>query len=190
MVKLDRIYTKGGDKGKTSLGNGKRVSKYNIRVIAFGSVDETNAVLGLARFYSYAHPQTQLNLTYIQNDLFDLGADLCVPIEKNISAKQRLRMAVTQVTRLEKEIDQINLKLSPLNSFVLPGGSELASYLHLARTLVRKSERYICALAAKESINPVILQYMNRLSDYLFVLARYHNNLGKDDILWKPGENR
>ena len=192
MVKLTRIYTRGGDKGTTSLGSGKRVKKHDCRVAAYGSVDEANAALGLARQHLGAKPKLDAMLARIQNDLFDLGADLCRPPDpKEKSAEHPpLRMSAPQVERLEQEIDRLNAKLKPLSSFVLPGGSPSAAHLHLARTIARRAERDITALAEIEPVNPVAIQYINRLSDLLFVMARIANKNGADDLLWVPGQNR
>jgi len=185
MVQLTRIYTKGGDKGTTSLGTGKRVPKHDPRVAAYGTVDEANAVVGLARLH--ADPELDTMLARIQNDLFDLGADLCRP---DIDNEQGLRIVEAQVERLEREIDAMNAKLQPLNSFVLPGGSPAAAYLHQARTIVRRAEREMTALAEKEPVNPAAIRYANRLSDHLFVAARAANDWGQRDVLWQPGANR
>jgi cob(I)alamin adenosyltransferase len=199
MVKLTRIYTRGGDKGRTSLGDGRRVAKHDPRVEAYGTVDEANAALGLARLH--AEGEAEAMLARIQNDLFDLGADLCRPgeetsdnkgDEKKANAKKAapLRIVEAQVARLEREIDEMNAALQPLESFVLPGGSAAAAYLHLARTVARRAERLMTALAAKSAVNPIAIKYINRLSDHLFVLARYLNDRGRADILWRPGANR
>ena len=207
MVKLTKIYTRGGDKGRTSLGDGSRVAKHDLRVEAYGTVDEANAALGLARLY--AEGEAEAMLARIQHDLFDLGADLCRPEAEPEAATAKkakkkgavetanaatkpapLRMVEAQVTRLEREIDQMNAALQPLESFVLPGGRAAAAYLHLARTTARRAERLMTALAEKNPINPVAIKYINRLSDHLFVLARYLNDRGKADILWRPGANR
>lgn len=185
MVKLTRIYTKTGDKGQTSLGDGSRLSKDALRVEAFGTVDEANAAIGVAR--QFAKGKIDALLAAIQNDLFDLGADLCVP-ENPDNSRSRLRIAETQVVRLEREIDTLNAKLKPLNSFVLPGGTALAAQLHLARTIVRRAERLMVSLAKTEKIGEPALRYINRLSDHLFVLSRAANK-GKD-VLWVPGANR
>jgi len=186
MVKLDKIYTRGGDSGQTSLGDGSRVAKHGARVAAYGTVDEANAVLGLARLHTEGDADAML--ARIQNDLFDLGADLCVPVAEG--AKARLRVSEAQVERLENEIDALNDRLQPLTSFILPGGSPAAAQLHLARTVVRRAERLTSALADDESIAPPSLVYLNRLSDHLFVLARHLNEDGAADVLWKPGENQ
>ncbi|PPR76127.1 MAG: Cob(I)yrinic acid a,c-diamide adenosyltransferase [Alphaproteobacteria bacterium MarineAlpha2_Bin1] len=185
MVKLDKIYTRGGDKGQTSLVGGERVSKNNDRVIVCGNVDETNSILGLAIIS--ASPKIKKILLSIQNDLFDLGADIANPNEKDELA---LRIINSQVVKLEREIDDINSFLTDLSSFVLPGGSLTSSYLHLARTVCRRSERSIVKLTDTYEINPFCLQYLNRLSDLLFVMARYENEKGKNDILWQPGRHR
>jgi len=184
MVKLTRIYTRGGDKGQTSLGSGKRVPKHDPRVDAYGQVDEANAAIGLARLHTKGSADAML--ARIQNDLFDLGADLCRPEAK----EGDLRIVESQVTRLEREIDKMNAALQPLQSFVLPGGTPAAAYLHLARTVARRAERAMTALADKSPVNPEAIKYINRLSDHLFVLSRYLNGKGKRDILWQPGANR
>ncbi len=186
MVKLDKIYTRGGDSGQTSLGDGSRVAKHGPRVAAYGTVDEANAVIGLARLHTEGEADAML--ARVQNDLFDLGADLCVPVAEG--AKARLRVSEAQVERLEGEIDALNARLQPLTSFILPGGSSAAAHLHLARTVVRRAERLTGALSEDEPIAPPSLAYINRLSDHLFVLARHLNDDGAADILWKPGENR
>ena len=186
MVKLDRIYTGGGDKGETSLGGGARVPKDAPRIEAMGDVDEANAAIGLARVALEDGSETDAMLARIQNDLFDLGADLARPGSGADDA--RLRIADSQVARLEGEIDGVNRDLAPLNSFVLPGGSDAASKLHLARTVVRRAERAVVTLAAAEAVNPQALIYLNRLSDLLFVIARAANADGADDVLWQPGK--
>jgi len=187
MVKLDKIYTRGGDKGETSLGGGARVGKNDIRVQAYGTADEANAIIGLARLHTDKDTGTMLGR--IQNDLFDLGADLCRP-QSGDGQDQSLRVSEDQVLRLETEIDAMNGDLEPLTSFILPGGNEAAAWLHLGRTVVRRCERLICALAETETVNLMAIQYANRLSDHLFVLARHVNNHGQDDVLWQPGANR
>ena len=187
MVRLDKIYTRGGDAGQTGLSDGSRISKASLRVTAIGAVDETNAAIGIARLD--AEGDQDAMLARIQNDLFDLGADLSVP-EDGRKAEGRLRIVETQVERLEGEIDAMNETLAPLTSFILPGGTALAAHLHLARTIARRAEVAMVALAEKEQINPAALRYINRLSDHLFVLARAANNDGMGDVLWKPGENR
>ncbi len=187
MVKLTRIYTGGGDKGETSLGDGARVTKRSLRVEAFGTVDEANAVIGLARLH--AGDETDAILVRLQNDLFDLGADLCTP-EDGRRAEGALRITAPQVARLESEIDRINEALSPLNSFVLPGGTALAAALHHARTVTRRAERLVTALASEEQVNESVTKYLNRLSDLLFVMAREANDGGASDALWVPGATR
>lgn len=186
MVRLTRIYTKGGDQGETSLGDGSRVPKQSLRVEAFGTVDEANAAIGLARLH--ATDEALAMLARIQHDLFDLGADLCTP-EGGERGKDALRIIAAQIERLEREIDGMNADLAPLDSFILPGGSPLAAALHLARTITRRAERLVAALAAAEPINPHALKYLNRLSDHLFVLSRVANRPA-GDILWEPGINR
>ncbi|CAA7612368.1 cob(I)yrinic acid a,c-diamide adenosyltransferase [Magnetospirillum sp. SS-4] len=188
MVRLTRIYTRTGDKGKTSLGNGDRVDKHAIRVEAYGTVDEANAVLGLARLH--AGGKMAETLARMQNDLFDLGADLCTPSAGDEAPDARLRVVQAQVDRLEAEIDAANEHLAPLNSFILPGGSALAAHLHHARTVVRRAERMMTALAEVEPVSPAAIAYANRLSDLLFVLARVANDHGRADILWVPGGGR
>jgi cob(I)alamin adenosyltransferase len=187
MVTLSKIYTKTGDSGQTGLGDGSRISKASLRITAIGAVDETNAATGIARLD--AEDEMDAMLARIQNDLFDLGADLCAP-EDGRKAEGRLRVAQSQVERLEREIDTMNAVLSPLTSFVLPGGTALAARLHLARTIARRAECAMVALAAEEKINQAALRYINRLSDHLFVMARTANNEGMGDVLWIPGENR
>ncbi|PPR43620.1 MAG: Cob(I)yrinic acid a,c-diamide adenosyltransferase [Alphaproteobacteria bacterium MarineAlpha6_Bin2] len=184
MVKLNKIYTRKGDKGSTSLGDGKKVLKHSIRVEAYGTVDEANAFIGLVILKS--SKQIKKILLKIQNDLFDLGADLCTPEKKNI---KKLKITLNHIHFIETKIDFYNKSLSPLRSFVLPGGSESSIFFHLARTVVRRAERKVSDLLKKEKINPHIISYLNRLSDLLFVLARYTNNKGKKDILWIPGKN-
>lgn len=188
MVRLNKIYTRGGDKGDTSLVGGDRVGKDHIRIRAIGAVDEANAALGLVRLHSKG--DLDESLARIQQDLFDLGADIATPVKDPGDKGSRLDITDAQVNRLEREIDQFNAELDPLESFVLPGGSEASSYLHLARTLVRRAEREIVLLAREETINPLVLEYVNRLSDHLFVLARFLNDKGASDVLWVPGLNR
>jgi cob(I)alamin adenosyltransferase len=188
MVKLDRIYTRGGDGGETSLTGGARVPKHALRVEALGAVDEANAVVGLARLFAAAGEAGAI-LERVQNDLFDLGADLSTP-ETGNKSQGALRIVAAQVARLEREIDAINDQLPPLASFVLPGGTPASAWLHLARTVVRRAERAASALAASEPINPEALRYLNRLSDLLFVLGRDLNDRGSRDVLWRPGANR
>ncbi|NJO53809.1 MAG: cob(I)yrinic acid a,c-diamide adenosyltransferase [Bacteroidales bacterium] len=187
MVTLTRIYTRGGDKGETSLGDGKRISKFDLRVAAYGTTDETNSVIGLARLHTTG--DADVMLSRIQNDLFDLGADLCTP-EDGRKSEGALRIVEAQVERLEHEIDALNADLAPLTSFILPGGTAAAAYLHMARTVCRRAERLICELATDETINPAAIRYINRLSDHLFVLARHLNDNGGKDVLWVPGGNR
>jgi cob(I)alamin adenosyltransferase len=187
MVRLTKIYTRGGDRGQTSLGDGRRVAKHDLRVAAYGTVDEANAVIGLARLHTEAIEDAML--ARIQNDLFDLGADLCRPGADPEEAGTLL-MQPRQVERLENEIDSLNAALEPLESFVLPGGRPASAYLHQARTVVRRAERLTTDLAAHEPVNPIAVQYLNRLSDHLFVLSRHLNDRGKVDVLWVPGGNR
>ena len=190
MVVLNRIYTRTGDDGTTALGSGERRPKYDLRVAAYGTVDETNAAIGLARLHSKDAPVVDAMLGLIQNDLFDLGADLAVP-EREGKA-ERLRVLASQVERLENDIDRLNAELSPLTSFVLPGGSAAAAHLHLARTICRRAERLIVELSAQpgETVGNPVIQYINRLSDFLFVASRAMNNRGAVDVLWVPGQNR
>lgn len=183
MVKLNKIYTRTGDSGETSLVNGARVSKHSRRPAAFGEVDEVNSVIGLARLHSQNDSDEMLSR--IQNDLFDLGADLATPE----TDKPALRITTAQVTRLEEEIDAMNAELNPLTSFILPGGSQLSAWLHMARTVSRRAERRMTELAIEEPVNEAAMQYINRLSDHLFVMARRVNDNGADDVLWVPGNN-
>lgn len=185
MVKLNRIYTRTGDDGTTGLIPGGRVAKHSLRITAIGSVDEANSALGVARLYVRDTEEEMLRC--IQNDLFDLGADLATPEPYQGTA---LRIIATQVKRLEQEIDAMNAMLTPLNSFVLPGGSEASSHVHVARATVRRAERDMVALAQEESVGLPALHYINRLSDHLFTLARFLNAHGKKDVLWQPGLNR
>ena len=187
MVKLTKIYTRGGDSGETSLGDGARVQKHALRVETYGTVDEANAAVGVARLS--ADGEVDAILGRIQNDLFDLGADLCRP-EDGRKGEGALRISAAQVTRLEAEIDELNAGLAPLESFVLPGGGGASAQLHVARTVARRAERLAVALAAEERINPEAVKYLNRLSDLLFVLARHCNDKGAADVLWTPGANR
>ena len=187
MVRLTRIYTRGGDAGQTSLGDGTRVPKQALRVAAYGTVDEANAALGIARLHADAASDEMLGR--IQNDLFDLGADLCTPAGGKRGGGA-LRIVAAQTERLESEIDAMNATLAPLDSFILPGGSPAAAYLHLARTVIRRAERLVSELSAAEEVNPEALKYLNRLSDHLFVLGRRLNDGGARDVLWKPGANR
>jgi cob(I)alamin adenosyltransferase len=192
MVVLSKIYTRTGDDGTTALGSGRRVAKHDLRVEAYGTLDETNAAIGLARLHTRtSDPGLDAALARIQNDLFDLGADLCFP-DQTKDARGRLAATDAQVKRLEAEIDALNRELEPLASFVLPGGSEASSFLHLARTVSRRAERLMVELAARqgEQVGPEGLRYINRLSDFLFVAARFANDKGKDDVLWVKGQNR
>jgi cob(I)alamin adenosyltransferase len=190
MVVLNRIYTRTGDDGTTALGNGERRPKYDLRVAAYGTVDETNAAIGIVRLHLADARDLDEMLGLIQNDLFDLGADLAVP-EREGKA-ERLRVLSTQVDRLERDIDTLNARLTPLTSFVLPGGMPAAAYLHLARTICRRAERMMVELASQpdEPVSNAAIQYMNRLSDFLFVASRSVNNNGAGDVLWVPGRNR
>ena len=188
MVRLTRIYTRGGDAGQTSLGDGSRVAKHVLRVEAYGTVDEANATIGIARLHAPAGDRdVDPMLARIQNDLFDLGADLCRPGQPGDG---KLRVVEAQVERLEREIDALNAALPPLDSFVLPGGTACAAHLHLARTVTRRAERLVSALAEREAVNPAGLKYLNRLSDLLFVLSRWVNERGARDVLWVPGAHR
>jgi len=186
VVKLTKIYTRGGDKGMTSLTGGERRAKYDLRVETYGTVDETNAAIGMARLHTKGESDSML--ARIQHDLFDAGADLSTPSGPKFS--KALRITPLQVARLEREIDQMNAELKPLESFVLPGGKKASAHLHLARTICRRAERLACELSAMEEINYVAVQYLNRLSDHLFVMARFLNAKGKKDVLWKPGVNQ
>lgn len=190
MVVLNRIYTRTGDAGETALGDGTRVPKHDARVTAYGTVDETNATLGMARLF--AEGEMAAAIQRIQNDLFDVGADLCRPeMEKDASAPYPvLRVIEAQVDRLEAEIDAMNARLEPLRSFVLPGGAALSAHLHLARTVARRAERCTVELMSVESVNPVAIKYLNRLSDWLFVASRIANDEGRSDVLWVPGGHR
>ena len=190
MVKLDKIYTRSGDKGKTRLSTGEPVDKWNPRVIAYGTVDETNAALGVAALH--ADGDMLAAIRRVQNDLFDLGADLATPDRGKPLEWTPLRIIETQVKRLETEIDAMNESLAPLDSFILPGGSALAAQMHVARTLCRRAEREVAKLAADEAetLSPEALAYINRLSDWLFVAGRVANNNGADDVKWVPGANR
>lgn len=193
MVKLNKIYTRTGDSGETGLGDGSRVEKHSARVSAYGDVDEANAVIGIVlAAIADADDPHKLGpiLLRIQNDLFDVGADLCVPESPDEQPDAALRVTEAQATALELDIDRLNAKLSPLTSFVLPSGSVLAAHLHHARTVTRRAERTIAALSDAETVNPDALKYMNRLSDLLFVMARVANNVGQNDVLWTPGANR
>ncbi len=183
MVRIDRVVTRGGDGGETSLGDGQRVAKNSPRITAMGTVDEANAVIGLLRTQTRDHAAADRMLARIQNDLFDLGADLCVPGE----AGDRLRLTVAPLERLDSEIEAMNATLPPLTSFILPGGTDAAAYAHLARVTVRRAERDVVAL---DGVNPLLRRYLNRLSDLLFVLARALNDNAASDVLWVPGANR
>jgi cob(I)alamin adenosyltransferase len=191
MVVLSKIYTRTGDDGTTALGSGRRVAKFDLRVECYGTLDETNATIGLARLHTRSDQALDAMLARIQNDLFDLGAELCYPDESK-DARGRLSVSDAQVERLESEIDTLNRELQPLRSFVLPGGTPAASFLHLARTISRRAERLMVALAARpnEPVGGSALRYINRLSDFLFVAARYANDTGRSDVLWVPGQNR
>jgi cob(I)alamin adenosyltransferase len=192
MVVLNKIYTRTGDDGTTALGTGERRKKYDLRVAAYGTLDETNAAVGIARLHTASDHAVHAALSHIQNDLFDVGADLATPGQGNGPDGARLTVTAAQVKWLEDQIDRLNDELNPLRSFVLPGGFPAAAYLHLARTICRRAERLIAELMDEpgESVTPEALQYVNRLSDYLFVAARYVNDKGAADILWRPGENR
>jgi cob(I)alamin adenosyltransferase len=194
MIALTRIYTRTGDGGSTALGSGRRVSKSDLRIEAYGTVDETNAVLGLARLHTTTENLSSLDrmLARIQNELFDLGADLCLPEAPIEKSKAPLRILATQVERLEREIDEMNRDLAPLRSFVLPGGHPAAAYLHLCRTICRRAERLIVALSEKpdEKVSGEVLSYVNRLSDHFFVASRWVNAQGPGDVLWFPGATR
>lgn len=191
MVVLSKIYTRSGDDGTTALGSGRRVAKFDLRVECYGTLDETNAAIGLARLHTRSDQALDAMLARIQNDLFDLGAELCYPDESR-DARGRLSVSDTQVERLEGEIDALNRELQPLRSFVLPGGTQAASFLQFARTISRRAERLMVALAARpnEPVGGSALRYINRLSDFLFVAARYANDKGQSDVLWVPGQNR
>jgi cob(I)alamin adenosyltransferase len=190
MVVLNRIYTRTGDKGTTALGTGKRISKTHPRIEAYGSVDETNAAVGLARLHTAGQPELDAMLKRIQNELFDVGADLCMPEARRDATT--LRVSTAQVERLENEIDLLNSSLQPLRSFVLPGGHPAAAHLHHCRTVCRRAERRIVALSERrgENVGEAVLLYMNRLSDFLFVASRWVNARGDGDILWQPGKTQ
>ena len=198
MVVLNKIYTRTGDAGTTALGTGERVPKDSLRITAYGSVDETNSAIGVARVHlAGGDPDLDAVLARIQNDLFDLGADLCVPETapepaRQQPARERLRVSEVQVERLETEIDRMNAELQPLRSFVLPGGTAVAAALHVARTVCRRAERAVVALASEpqEHVSAPALKYINRLSDLLFVASRMANDCGRSDVLWVPGQNR
>jgi cob(I)alamin adenosyltransferase len=192
MVVLNRIYTRTGDDGTTGLGSGERRKKYDLRIAAYGTLDEVNAAIGIARLHTAGEAPLDAALSRIQNDLFDVGADLCAPGKGKGPGGARLTVTDTQVTWLESEIDRLNAGLAPLRSFVLPGGTAAAAYLHLARTMCRRGERLIAELkdTPDESVTPAVLKYVNRLSDFLFVASRYANGNGARDVLWIPGQNR
>ena len=193
MVVLNRIYTRTGDDGTTALGTGERRKKYDLRVAAYGTLDEVNATIGVARLHAAEDRDFDAALGRIQNDLFDVEADLCMPSEKGKGpGGARLAVSAAQVAWIEGEIDRLNAELAPLKSFILPGGNPAAAYLHLARTVCRHAERLMVKLSDQpgESVTPEALQYVNRLSDYLFVASRFMNHKGASDVLWRPGENR
>jgi cob(I)alamin adenosyltransferase len=196
MVVLNKIYTRTGDDGTTALGTGERRKKYDLRIEAYGTIDETNAAIGVARLSTRDSAVLDAALARIQNDLFDVGADLCTPAKESERGKgpggARLTVTDNQVSWLEAEIDRLNAELNPLRSFVLPGGSAAAAHLHLARTICRRAERLIAQLVDTpgEPVGAAVLKYVNRLSDFLFVASRYANDKGSSDVLWKPGENR
>jgi cob(I)alamin adenosyltransferase len=192
MVVLNKIYTRTGDDGTTALGTGERRKKYDLRIAAYGTLDETNAAIGIARLHTPGDAALDLALARIQNDLFDAGADLATPGKGKGPGGARLTVTDAQVTWLESEIDRLNAGIAPLRSFILPGGSVVAAYLHLARTICRRAERLIAELQDRpdESVTPEVLKYVNRLSDFLFVAARYANDQGARDVLWQPGQNR
>jgi len=192
MVKLNKIYTRTGDDGSTGLGSGERRKKYDLRVDAYGTLDEANAAIGIARLHTAGDVTLDAALSRIQNDLFDVGADLCTPGKGRGPDGARLTVTPAQVDWLESEIDRLNDALAPLKSFVLPGGSPAAAYLHLARTICRRAERLIAELKDKrgEVVGDEVLKYVNRLSDFLFVASRYANGKGARDVLWQPGQNR
>ncbi len=192
MVVLNRIYTRTGDDGSTALGSGERRPKYDLRVAAYGTVDEVNAVIGIARLHAAGKLELDPMLARIQNDLFDVGADLCMPDKGKGPGGARLDVTDSQVEWLEQQIDKLNGELAPLRSFVLPGGSAAAAHLHLARTVCRRAERLMVELKDKpgESVTPAAIKYVNRLSDFFFVAARFANDKGSGDVLWVPGQNR
>ncbi|MBL4646109.1 MAG: cob(I)yrinic acid a,c-diamide adenosyltransferase [Rhizobiales bacterium] len=193
MVILNKIYTKTGDAGTTALGNGERRDKFDLRVSAYGTVDEANSAIGVARLHTCdIYPVLDDMLGHIQNDCFDLGADLCTPDKGEKLDYEPLRIIDTQVTRLEHDIDTLNVDLQPLRTFVLPGGCAASAHPHMARTVARRAERLVVELAQQpdERISPCCIQYLNRLSDFLFVAARWVNDKGQADVLWVPGKNR
>ena len=190
MVVLNKIYTRTGDKGTTALGSGERRAKHDLRIAAYGTVDETNAVIGVVRLHTTDAADLDTVLSRIQNDLFDLGADLATPDTGEKLEYEPLRMTDAQVEAIELAIDSFNADLEPLRSFVLPGGSQAAAHLHVARTVSRRAERLMVELSEREPVNDAALRYMNRLSDFFFVAARWMNNEGRADVLWVPGQNR
>ncbi|MBB4574996.1 MULTISPECIES: cob(I)yrinic acid a,c-diamide adenosyltransferase [Rhizobium] len=192
MVKLNKIYTKTGDDGTTGLASGPRRRKDDLRVEAYGTIDEANSAIGLARLYTTDLADLDTMLMSIQNDLFDLGADLATPDTGEPPAYEPLRIVETQVERIERDIDRLNADLSPLSSFILPGGSPAAAHLHLARTVARRAERLMVTLGRMEGeiVGGAAMKYINRLSDFLFVAARHANDRGRADVLWVPGKNR
>ena len=192
MVVLNRIYTRTGDDGTTALGSGERRAKYDLRVAAYCTIDEVNAAIGMARLHTGGDEPVDAMLARIQNDLFDLGADLCSPDKGKGPGGERLAILDSQVSRLEQEIDALNGSLAPLRSFVLPGGTAAAAALHLARTVCRRAERLIVELSHRpgETVSAAVIKYVNRLSDFLFVASRYVNDNGTRDVLWVPGKNR
>lgn len=194
MIKLNKIYTRTGDDGTTGLGTGARVAKHTSRIHTIGAIDETNACIGLVRLHTRDAKFARLDamLARIQNELFDIGADLAVPEQKTGKHKSALRLNDDQVARLERELDRLNEPIEPLTSFVLPGGTPAAAALHLARTATRRAERHLAGLAAMrdEHVNPPVLKYVNRLSDFLFVAARFANDEGRGDVVWVPGQTR
>ncbi|AIC29155.1 ATP:cob(I)alamin Co-beta-adenosyltransferase protein [Rhizobium etli bv. mimosae str. IE4771] len=192
MVKLNKIYTKTGDDGTTGLASGPRRRKDDLRVEAYGTIDEANSAIGLARLYTTDMAELDTMLMSIQNDLFDLGADLATPDTGEPPAYEPLRIVETQVERIERDIDRLNARLGPLTSFILPGGSPAAAHLHLARTIARRAERLMVTLARMEGeiVGAAAMKYINRLSDFLFVAARHANDRGRADVLWVPGKNR
>jgi cob(I)alamin adenosyltransferase len=193
MVVLNRIYTRSGDDGTTALGTGERRKKYDPRICAYGTLDEVNAVIGVARLHTSRDRDFDALLSRIQNDLFDVEADLCMPSDKGKGpGGAKLTVSDPQVAWLESQIDRLNEELAPLKSFILPGGTPAAAYLHLARTVCRRAERVMVELNDKpdESVSPAALKYVNRLSDFLFVASRYLNDKGRADVLWAPGQNR
>jgi cob(I)alamin adenosyltransferase len=192
MVVLNKIYTRTGDDGTTALGTGERRKKYDRRISAYGTIDEVNAALGVVRLHTAGDAALDAALSRIQNDLFDVGADLCTPGKGKGPGGARLTVTENQVAWLETEIDRLNAELSPLRSFVLPGGGAAGAYLHLARTICRRAERLIAELRdeAGEEVSAEVLKYVNRLSDFLFVASRYANGKGSGDVLWQPGQNR